>query len=121
MKKSAAAEIRPYQILAYISPLLLSFGIAFVGSVLSRLNRSAGPAIAGLGVNMAQGSASQFPLGQISDFLIIVSAAALGLVSAKISDFTAKNTLKASVNVALAIAAIAVTLSGGTHSLLQSL
>jgi len=118
MKKSAAAEIRPYVILSYVSPLLLSFGITFVGSVLSSFSRSARPALAGLGASAAQGGALQAPLGQISDLLIVVSAAALGLISAKITDFTVKNTLKASINVALAIAAVATISLLGSHSLL---
>jgi len=121
MKKSAAIEIRPYVILSYISPLLLAFGIAFVGGVLSSINRTARPVIAGLGASAAQVGASPVPLGQISDLLIIVSAAALGLISAKITDFTVKNTLKASVNVALAIAAVAAVSTMGSHSLLQGL
>ena len=121
MKKRAAAEIKPYVILSYISPLLLAFGIAFVGSVLSTFNRMGRPALAGLGASALQGGASQVPLGQVSDLLIVVTAAALGLISAKITDFTMKNTLKASLNVALAIAAVAATSTMGSHSLLQSL
>jgi hypothetical protein len=121
MKRSAAAEIRPYVILSYISPLLLSFGITFVGSVLSSFNRTARPVLVGLGAGAAQGGASRVPLGQISDLLIVVSAAALGLIGAKITDFTVKSTLKASVNVALAIMAVAATSTVGSHSLLQFL
>ena len=120
MKKSAAAEIRPYVILSYISPLLLAFGITFVGSVVSPFNRTTRPDFAGFGISV-QGGAPQVPLGQISDLLIVVSAAALGLISAKITDFTVKNTLKASLNVALAIAAVVATSTVGSHSLLQSL
>jgi len=118
MKKNAAIEIRPYVILSYISPLLLAFGITFVGSVLTSVNRSARPIIAGLGTSATQGGALVLPLGQISDLLIVVSAAALGLISAKITDFTVKNTLKASVNVALAIAAVAAASMIGSHFLL---
>jgi len=121
MKRSAAAEIRPYVALSYISPLLLAFGITFVGSVLSSINRTARPVIAGLGASEAQGVASQFLLGQISDLLIVVSAAALGLIGAKITDFTVKNTLKASVNVALAIGGVVAASALGSHSLLHGL
>lgn len=121
MKRNAAAEIRPYVILSYVSPLLLSFGIAFVGSVLSSVNRTARPVLAGLGAGATQGSASQVPQGQISDLLIVVSAVALGLIGAKITDFTVRSTLKASVNVALAIAAVAATSAAGSHSLFQLL
>jgi pilus assembly protein TadC len=39
MKRNAAAEIRPYVILSYISPLLLCFGITFVGSLLTSFSR----------------------------------------------------------------------------------
>jgi len=121
MKKSAAIEIRPYVILSYISPLLLAFGITFVGGVLSSINRTESPVIAGLGASAVQGGVSKVPLGQIPDLLIIVSAAVLGLVSAKIADFTVKNTLRASVNVALAIAVVAGVSTMGSHSLLQGL
>ena len=121
MKKSAAAEIRPYVILSYVSPLSLSFGITFVEGVLSSFSRTARPVFAGLGASASPGGASLLPPGQVSDLLIVVTAAALGLIGAKITDFTVKNTLKASVNVALAIAAVAVTSTLGSHSLMQAL
>ncbi len=121
MKRGAAAEIRPYVVLSYVSPLMLTFGISFVGSVLSSLNRVARPVFAGLGPSSTQGSPLQIPLGQISDLLVVVSAAALGLISAKITEFTVKNMLKASVNVALAVAAVAATSPVGLHLLLHSL
>jgi flagellar protein FlaJ len=102
MRRNAAAEMKPYLILSYVSPLLLAFGITFVGGVLS----SFGGRIGVLGLKA--GSAGSVPpaMGQVSDILIVVSAAALGLIGAKISDFTARSTLMASVNVALAAGAI---------------
>jgi len=56
-------------------------------------------------------------LSEVSDVLIVVSAASLGLIGAKITDFTVRNTLRASVNVALAVAAVALMAAFGSPSL----
>ena len=104
MRRNAAAEMKPYLVLSYVSPLLLAFGITFVGGVLTSFGGRIGF------VGPRTGGAGSVPpaLGEVSDILIVVSAAALGLIGAKISDFTAKSTLKASLNVALAAGAIGV-------------
>ncbi len=44
-------------------------------------------------------------LFQVSDLLIVFSAAALGIIGAKMTDFTVTNTLRASLNVAIAVVA----------------
>ena len=121
MKRSAAAEIRPYAILSYVSPLLLAFGITFVGSVMSSFNRTGGPVFAGLGVGAATAGASQAAPSEVSGLLIVVTAAALGLINSKITDFTVKSTLRASGNVVLAIAAVAAISVFGSHPFLQAL
>jgi flagellar protein FlaJ len=117
MKKNASAEMKPYVILSYISPLLLAFGVAFMGGVLSSFNSTARPVIASLRASGVQVGPLPVPMAQVTDLLIVVSAASLGLISAKITDFTVRNTLKASANVALAVAAIAATVLLGSHSL----
>ena len=53
----------------------------------------------------------------MSDLLIVVSAAALGLIGAKVTDLTVRNTWRASLNVALAVAAVLVLAGPGSHSL----
>jgi flagellar protein FlaJ len=105
MKKSTQAEMRPYVMLSYISPLLLAFGVTFVGGVLSSFSSRVQPGLSA--VNLSGLSIGTLPpqLFQVSDLLIVVSAAALGIIGAKMTDFTVKNTLRASVNVVIAVVA----------------
>ena len=56
-------------------------------------------------------------LSQVSDLLIVVSAASLGLIGAKMTDLTVRNTLRASVNIALAVVAVMAMAAVGSHSL----
>jgi len=119
MKRSAAAEMKPYTVLSYVSPLLLAFGVAFVGGVLSSFSGFVKPAMADFRASGLQVGSVPIQLTEVSDLLIVVSAASLGLIGAKVTDFTLKNTLKASANVALALAAVAATAALGSHSLPQ--
>jgi hypothetical protein len=121
MRQNAASEMKPYLILAYISPVLLAFGITFVGGVLSSFGGRVGAGLQTL-------HASAFAIGplppnlsQVSDLLIVASAAALGVIGAKLSDFTARNTMRAAVNVALAAGAILIMSALGSHSLFSGL
>ncbi len=116
MRREASSEMKPYLVLSYASPLLLAFGITFVGGVLSSFGARAE---AGLAILRPGGvSAGSLPpdMVQLSDLLIVVSAAALGLIGAKLTDFTARNTLKAAMNVALAVGAIILMALVSTHS-----
>jgi pilus assembly protein TadC len=117
MKRSAAAELKPYVMLSYVSPLLLAFGVAFVRSVLSSFGGAARPVIAGIHAGLAQTSPPAVPLAQLSSMLIVASAASLGLVAAKIADFTVRNTLRAAANVALAMVALSAAAVLGSHLL----
>jgi flagellar protein FlaJ len=116
MKQNAAAEMKPYLILSYVSPLLLSFGVTFVGGVLSSFSSTIRPGFSSLHAGGLQVGAVPPGLTQVSDLLIVVSAASLGLIGAKITDLTVKNTLRASVNVALAVTAIALLTALGSRS-----
>ena len=117
MRKSAAAEMKPYLVLSYVSPLLLAFGVAFVSGVLSKFSSTLRPGISALHLAGVQVGAVPPGLSEVSDVLIVVSAASLGLIGAKITDFTVRNTLRASVNVALAVAAVALMAVVGSPSL----
>ncbi len=98
MKRSAQAEMKPYLLLSYATPLLLAFGVTFVGSVLSSL---------GSGVRVGSAGPGGFEgLRSVADLLIVMSAGALGLVGAKITDLTVKNTLRAATGVGIASAAL---------------
>jgi archaeal flagellar protein FlaJ len=119
MRQSAAAEMKPYLILSYISPVLLAFGVAFVEGVLSSFGSRVAPGFATLHVSGVQLGTIPPGLSQVSDLLIVVSAASLGLIGAKITDLTVRNTLRASVNVALAVAAIALMAMFISHSPVQ--
>lgn len=119
MRRNAAAELKPYLALSYFSPLLLAFGVTFVGGVLSSFSSKVAPGLSTLHLSGMQVGAVPPGLSQVSDLLIVVSAASLGLIGAKITDFTVKNTLRASVNVVLAVAAVAAMGALGSHSLPQ--
>jgi len=117
MKESTNAEMKPYLVLSYVSPLLLAFGITFVQGVLSSFKSRVAPGISTFQVSGLQLGAIPPGLTQVSDLLIIVAAASLGLIGAKITDFTVRNTLRASLNVALAVAAVTLMAAFGSHSL----
>ena len=121
MKRDAGAEMKPYVILSYLAPPLLAFGVAFVGGVLSSLGSRVAQGLNGLHQGGAQAAGLAGGLAQVSDVLIVVSAASLGLIAAKMTDMTARNTLKASANVLAAGAAVAVMGGVGSHSLMQLL
>lgn len=121
MRQSSSAEMKPYLILSYISPLLLAFGVSFVEGVLSSFSSRVAPGFSTLHVNGFQLGAVPPGLTQVADLLIVVSAASLGLIGAKITDLTVKNTLRASLNVALAASAIAAMALLSSHSLAQLL
>ena len=117
LKEKVRAEMRPYLILSYVSPLLLAFGITFVQGVLSTLSSRVAPGFSALHVTGVQAGGIPTGLTQISDLLIVVAAASLGLIGAKMTDLTVRNTLRASVNVALAVAAVAFMAAFGSPSL----
>ena len=117
MRENTNAEMKPYLILSYVSPLLLAFGIAFVQGILSSFSRRIAPGVSTFHIGGAQLGALPPGLTQISDLLIVAAAASLGLIGAKMTDFTVRNTLRASVNVALAVAAVALMAAFGSPSL----
>ena len=121
MRRSASAEMKPYLVLSYLSPLLLAFGVTFVERVLSSFSSRVAPGFSTLHLSGIQLGTVPPGLSQVSDLLIVVSAASLGLIGAKIADFTVRNTLRASVNVALAVAAVALMALLSSHSLGQLL
>jgi flagellar protein FlaJ len=108
MKRNSRAEMRPYLILSYVSPVMLAFGVTFVGGVVRSFSRGASTGLGALHVPGPEVGAASPLMGQVSGLLIVVSAAALGLIGAKMTDFTVRNTLKSSVNILIAVAALAV-------------
>jgi hypothetical protein len=117
MRRSATAEMRPYLVLSYASPLLLAFGVTFVSAILTTFSARVGPGLASVRLGAFQVGSVPPGLTQVSDLLIVVSAAALGLIGAKVTDLTVRNTWRASLNVALAVAAVLVLAGPGSHSL----
>ena len=113
--------MKPYLILSHISPLLLVFGVTFVQGVLTSFSSRAAPGLSALRASGVQLGGLPAGLAQMSDLLIVVAAASLGLIGAKMTDFTVRNTLRASVNVALAVAALTFMAAVGSHSLAQLL
>jgi len=108
MKRNTQAEMRPYLMLSYVSPVLLAFGISFMGGVLQNFGSKVRPEFTNLHLATLQIGAIPPELLQISNLLVVVSAAALGIIGAKMTDFTVKNTLRASVNMAVAVGALLV-------------
>jgi archaeal flagellar protein FlaJ len=107
MKRATRAEMRPYMALAYASPVLMAGGVGFVGEVIRSFGRAARPGLTVLHVSGTPIGAAYPLMGQISALLIVVSAAALGLIGAKMTDFTVRSTLKSSVNIVVAAGALA--------------
>ncbi len=105
MKRNTQAEMRPYMMLSYISPLLLAFGITFIGAVLTSFSSRVRPGLSAAHLGSLSIGTIPPQLFQVSDLLIVVSAAALGIIGAKMTDFTVKNTLRASLNVVIAVVA----------------
>lgn len=105
MKRNTSAEMRPYLYMSFVSPVMLAFGVAFISGVIGSFGSIVQPGLSSI-------RDSHFALGvvtpqlrQISNLLIVVSSAALGVISAKILDFTVRNTLRASTNVVIATVA----------------
>ena len=117
MRQNASAEMKPYLALSYVSPLLLAFGVTFVEQVLSSFRGRGATGVPLL--HLSGFSLGSLPpgLSQVSDLLIVVSAASLGLIGAKMTDLTVRNTLRASVNIALAVVAVLAMAAVGSHSL----
>jgi len=105
MKRATQAEMRPYMVLAYASPVLLAFGVSFVEAVLQSFSTAVRPALAAVRPSAVTVGAMPPALLEVSNLLIVISAAALGVIGAKMTDFTVKNTLKASANVMVAAVA----------------
>lgn len=105
MKHNARAEMRPYLMLSYISPVLLAFGVTFVGGILKSFSGTVTPGLSTLHLSSLQVGTVPPEMYQVSSLLIVVSASALGVIGAKMTDFTARNTLRASANVVVAVTA----------------
>jgi hypothetical protein len=116
MKRNTMAEMKPYIILSYVSPILLAFGVAFVSGVLRSYASQATPGESALRLTGFSGAMTPL-VSEASSILIVVSAAALGIIAAKMTDFTVRNTLRPCLNVLVAVAAILVLSSVGLQSL----
>jgi hypothetical protein len=117
MRRNATAEMKPYLALSYASPLLLAFGVTFVGAILSTFGSRAGLGLSAVRLGAFHVGLAPSGLSTVSDLLIVVSAAALGLIGAKVTDLTVRNTWRASLNVALATAAVVLLAGPGAHYL----
>jgi flagellar protein FlaJ len=116
MKRSTMAEMRPYLYLAFFSPVLVAFGVTFIGGIIGSFGSTFGPSLHSAGLGIGVPSAQ---LKEVSNFLIVVSSASLGVISAKMIDFTVKNTLWASANVLVATLATFLLGQLNTVSLLH--
>ena len=110
MRRRTRNEMRPYLHLSYVTPVLFAFGVTFVSRVLTSFGSSFNENPVAVHLTLPTGIFHP-ELFQISSALIVVAAAAMGLVGAKMTDSTVRNTLRASANVLIAVAATAL-LSG---------
>jgi len=104
-RSKASMEMKTYIALAYVAPLFLAFGIDFTRSIVFSFSSHISGSLVALPVSANLLKVGYVPpaLTELSNVLIVVTSAALGLISAKIVDFTVKNTLRVTVNVAIAI------------------
>ena len=121
MRKEAAAETKPYLLLSYAVPILLAFGTSFVRGVQGAVDGGYRGGTTGLHLSGMQVGAIPPGMAEVSDVLIVVSAASLGLIGAKMMDLTAKNTLRAAVNVAIGALAIVTMAALGSRLFSQIL
>jgi flagellar protein FlaJ len=121
MKRNTMAEMKPYIILSYVSPLLLAFGVTFVGGILGSFAQGASPGVSALKLSGVGVGGVTPAMMQASSILIVVSAAALGVIAAKMVDFTVKNTMRSSLNVIVATIATLVITSIGFQGFLHLL
>jgi flagellar protein FlaJ len=117
MKRATQAEMRPYMLLAYASPVLLAFGVSFVEAVLQSFSSAVKPGLSNLRPSGLLVGTMPPAMLEVSNLLIVVSAAALGVIGAKMTDFTVRNTLKASANVVVAVTATYAMSVAGLASL----
>jgi flagellar protein FlaJ len=102
MKRNTMAEMRPYLYMSFLSPVMLAFGVTFISGVIGSFGSLVQPGLSALhGIGLTMGIITP-QLKEVSNFLIVMSSAALGIITAKMIDFTVKNTLRASTNVLIA-------------------
>ncbi|HME18945.1 MAG TPA: type II secretion system F family protein, partial [Nitrososphaerales archaeon] len=116
MKRATQAEMRPYMLLAYASPVLLAFGVSFVEAVLQSFSGTVRPGLSNFRPSGLLVGTVPPAMIEVSNLLIVVSAAALGVIGAKMTDFTVRNTLKASANVVVAVTATYALSAAGLAS-----
>jgi hypothetical protein len=117
MRRNTRAEMRPYLLLAYASPVLLAFGVTFTQGLLQSFGSRAHAGLSALHMAGIQASTMPQVMAEASNLLIVVSAVALGMIGAKMTDFTVRNTLRASVNVVIAVIATHLLSSLGLSTL----
>jgi flagellar protein FlaJ len=118
MKRATMAEMRPYVYLSFVSPVMLAFGVTFVSGVVGSFGGLVGQGLASVHAGPSVGAVAP-QLKEVSSFLIVASSAALGLISAKMIDFTVRNTLRVSANVVVATLAAFVLNQVNVASLLH--
>jgi flagellar protein FlaJ len=106
MKRNTRSEMKPYLMISFFSPVMIAFGVTFLGGVLNSYNSLLRPGLTAINaVGLGLGTVPQ-GLREVSNLLIVVSSAALGIISAKMLDLTVRNTLRASTNVLVATGVI---------------
>jgi hypothetical protein len=105
VKRETRASMRLYEILATMTPVMLSFIIALMFTMITAFTGLLTPT-AGVGF---LGELTQIPkqLVETSYMLVIAASTCIPLLAGKTIDLTAKNTLRIAVNLALAAAGIA--------------
>ncbi len=119
VRRNTMAEMKPYIVLSYVSPVLLAFGVSFVGGILGSFGSGASAGISALKIGGTQFGATTAAMTGASRLLIVVSAAALGIIASKMVDFTVKSTFRPCINVLIALMATLALSSAGIANLLR--
>jgi hypothetical protein len=95
--------------------------VTFIGGILGSFTQGPSPGASALRLSGVGLGGITPTMLQVSSILIVVSAAALGIIAAKMVDFTVRNTMRSCVNVVVATAATIVVTSIGFQGLLHLL
>ncbi|MDG6907323.1 MAG: type II secretion system F family protein [Nitrososphaerota archaeon] len=115
VRKETKSQMRMYEILAYITPVGLSFAISIMVVMMSAFASSS----VGSGVSFLSGLGTAGPsLEPIANLLVVISSVGIAMIAGKSVDYTSKSVIRIAVN--LAIAVVAISIAGSVaHNLLS--
>ena len=118
VRKETKSQMRMYEILAYITPIGLSFAISIMVVMMSAFaSSSVGSGLGGVSFLSGLGTAGP-SLEPIANLLVVISSVGIAMIAGKSVDYTSKSVIRIAIN--LAIAVVAISIAGSVaHSLLS--